>query len=138
MRTFPRIPGDATSALMLFGCAFGGDNDCRYVRAAGLLDVTVVDYDPEAIAKMKVGYPPEWSFVCQDVYDFVPRDGGYDVVVADPWGGDDMDKVHDTIIPRLVSISNKMLVVGSYTPSPVPAWATQVVRNPNYCWWVLA
>ena len=140
MRGFPPIPSDFKSALMLYGCAYDGENDCQYVRRAGLEDVIVVDLDKEAIDRMAPQYPHSWSFRCMNVADFPVMVGRFDLIVADPYGGDDMDECHATYLPMLHRMMPKMLVVGGYTDRPAPGvghlLAEQFVRNPNYCWWV--
>ena len=154
MRDFPLIPATVERALVLYGCAYGGINDCRHVLAACVPDVTVVDIDNESINAMAPLYPPEWKFVCCDATRYVEaeilreaweagvvltdagrRGSRFDLIVSGPWGGNDMAEAQRQI-PLMRALARDMVVVGAEMSQPLPSSAEQVTLSDTYCWWV--
>lgn len=64
-----RLEGLRT-ALVLFAAGFYGRQDAFWIAEAGLR-ATCVDIDREKIQHMATLYPKGWSFVCDDVFEYV-------------------------------------------------------------------
>jgi len=143
MRDFPLINPCSESVLLLYGgMAMGGSNDAVHVADLGLTDVTVVDTDCALLTEMAQHYPEGWKFICMDALRYVSecmlRTKRFDLVVADPWGGDNMDELH-TIIPRLLIMPRDMLVIGAPRSKQPPIGVEYIERGgpgADYAWWV--
>lgn len=73
------------SALVMFCAAFGGNQDARWVRDAGLT-ATCIDLDQPKLHAMANSYPKDWRFLCGDVYEFpASTTDMWDVVTLDPF-----------------------------------------------------
>jgi hypothetical protein len=112
--SYPVLPTNGKTGLLLFGAAFQGDNDGQYLRAAGYT-CTVVDIDAERIEQMRPLYPDDWTFVCADAYRFasdaIKRGARWDVVSVDPFT-DQADLVFAAIETLFVPLSIMLTVVG--------------------------
>jgi len=111
---YPPIPHEATTGLLLFGCAHKGDNDGVHFLKAGLRS-HVIDIDPARIEAMRPGYPDEWSFIMADAYRFASdatrRGQRWDVVSVDPFS-EDADLVFAGIDSLWKPLARMRLVVG--------------------------
>lgn len=83
-RAFPaRVLRGQETALVLFAAAFNGRQDAIHVADAGLV-ATCVDNDGRALDRMYGIYPPAWSFVEADVFEYAESTGSmWDVVTVD-------------------------------------------------------
>lgn len=141
-RNYPDT-SNCLSALMLFGAAFGGRNDCCFVRADGVPEVTVVDTDRPAMIRMRDEglYPFDWRYVDQDAFYFtsasIQRGRTYDLVSLDPFTGAAMEACHDLGWHHFARIANKMIVMGA-EPERIPPPTVEVIpRSDIAVWWVI-
>lgn len=116
--SFPKeLLRETDEALCLFSAWYGGQQDAKFLRDAGLASVTCVDNDKKKLEAMKPAYPATWKFVEEDAFVAITRSspGGFDVVTADPWSGD-LDVQVRAWLPRLVAITRRVLILGCGTP----------------------
>lgn len=116
--TFPvELLRPSDTAMCLFVAAFGGAQDLRYVRDAGVVDAICIDTDGEKLAAMKPDYPASYVFHRGDAYQMVLRMARRDyrrwpdVVTADPWSGD-ADVMMRTVLLPLTMIARRALILG--------------------------
>ena len=71
------------TALVLFAAGFHGRQDAYWIAEAGILG-TCVDHDADKLGEMAAVYPPGWTFVPADVYEYAEATGEmWDVVSID-------------------------------------------------------
>lgn len=83
---FPReLLAVCESALLLFCSGRMGAADGHWVREAGLVDVTCVDWDAETLDPFSDEYPAAWEYVHEDAWRFAGELAGrrWDFVSAD-------------------------------------------------------
>ena len=92
---FPReLLDKINNAICFFTSAFYGQNDVIDLYRKKIKKVTLVDRDELKLEEMKKIYNMEtWSYIVDDAYKAAERLAQgkvkYDLVVCDPWGGDD-------------------------------------------------
>lgn len=125
--TFPaaRLQGLET-ALLLFAGGFQGRNDGIHVADAGLRAVCV-DVRPEGLEAMEAVYPDDWTYVVDDVFDYVEAelelegvvDVRYDVVVVDsPTGA--FDRCAE-LVWAWARLARRLVVLGTGADTSVTA-----------------
>ena len=81
-----RLAGCKT-ALVLFGAGFYGRSDGVWIARSGLT-AAVVDVDAVRLDAMQRIYPDDWTFECNDVFDFAASaladDTRWDLLSIDP------------------------------------------------------
>lgn len=107
------LEGSGT-ALVLFAAAFGGENDAAHIWDAGL-DGTCVDVDSAALFAMTGAYPG-WTFAPADAFDYARAAAAagkaWDVVTLDPFTGDTMDRVIESL-PVFCALARNLVVAGT-------------------------
>lgn len=120
--SFPvTLLSDCSSALLLFGCGKGGEYDGRYVRDAGVTDVTVVDHHRGLISAMRPSYPDEWLFVRADAWRFARScRRRFDLVSVDPPSGP-ISRTSTLDVVLWAGLAERHLLIGhGVDMSPVP------------------
>ena len=81
---------DCETGLLLFAAAFLGVNDAIHFARKQTV-CTCVDTNPERLGRMEALYPPDWSFVEQDAWEFAEAarasGTGWDAVSVDTFTG---------------------------------------------------
>lgn len=88
------------TGLCLFAAGFLGTNDAIHMARKDMT-VTCVDTNTVRMAEMEALYPPSWSFVVGDAWNFTSaaasRGTRWDEVSVDTWTGDLTDQSMDTL-----------------------------------------
>src|SRR4051812_16962494 len=101
------------TALIVFASEFGGMNDAAWVVDAGVR-ATCVDINADKLNAMRENYPDDWSFVCQDAYEFAAlTDGRWDVVSLDPFTNH-FDRCADNI-KVWCKLARRAVIIGTGT-----------------------
>lgn len=84
-QAFPRqLLGWCSSALLAFCSGRMGAADGHWIREAGLLDVTCVDWDEKTLIPFADEYPVDWRYFQADAFEWVEGCGrSFDIVSAD-------------------------------------------------------
>ena len=102
----------ATSALTLFSAAFMGHNEAIHFALEGI-KTTCVDIDCEKLEVMANVYPEEWTFVCEDAWEFAKRHAEkgdkWDIVGVDTFRGNATERSLRTL-NLWCTIANKAVI----------------------------
>ena len=115
-RRFPVVALEgARTALCVFAAQWHGRQDAYWLAEAGAR-TTCVDVNRTKLEEMQRVYPQGWKFETADAFAFVEmswRNGlKWDVVTADPFTGDAMDRCHRNIA-LWCKLANNAVVMGS-------------------------
>jgi hypothetical protein len=114
-----RFPIDALhgarTGLCVFAAQWHGRQDAYWLAETGI-QTTCVDVNRTRLDEMQRVYPDGWKFETADAYAFVEmsaRNGmRWDVVTADPFTGDAMDRCHRQL-DLWCQLANRVVVMGS-------------------------
>ena len=102
------------TALVGFCAAFLGRQDCVWIEEAGIT-ATGVDLDAERLFEMAALYPDDWTFVCDDVFEYARRryaEGRtYDLVSLDP--PTNLFELCDFKIDLWCALARRVIVLGT-------------------------
>lgn len=137
--SYPAIPRDASTGLLLFGAAFQGKNDGRFLLRAGLT-CDVVDHSPDRLDEMAPHYPGTWRFHEADAFEYAEDalhlDHTWDVVSVDPFSNE-ADEVYDKL-EQWATLARMMAVVGAQSDTirrrGLPKGWVEVKRNAAWSW----
>lgn len=118
---FPRdILRDSKTALCVFAAEWHGRQDAYWLYEAGLT-TTCVDLNDQKLDEMKRVYPDTWQFHSVDAFTFVQESAGlrWDVVTADPFTGEMMDRCHFDL-KRWCGLANETVIMGSTAAQRIP------------------
>ena len=108
---FPRSAlRGAQTALCMFAAEWHGRQDAYWLAEAGIT-ATCVDLNGQKLEDMRRVYPQGWEFVTSDAFEF-PADRRFDVVTADPFTGEAMDRCHQ-LMPRWCGMADRTVIMGS-------------------------
>jgi len=96
-------------ALCLFCAAFGGEQDVKPLRQAGIKDITLVDHDQPKLLAMALDH--EWIRV-DDAFKFIEQlQSKFDIITSDQWTNQDQ-LIHENHLPKLRLLCKGWLILG--------------------------
>jgi hypothetical protein len=105
----------AQTGLCVFAAEWHGKQDAQWLARAGIR-TTCVDRNRQKLAEMEMIYPDGWQFSDIDAFGFVQNSlyNGlrWDVVTADPFTGQAMDRCHREL-DQWCKLANNAVVMGS-------------------------
>lgn len=124
---FPKaLLAECSSVVLLFCSGRMGAADGFWVREAGLVDVTAVDWDEKTLEPFRARYPEEWSYARADVFEWVKeQERRWDLVSAD--APSQWDSRFAETLPAYCSLAERFVVATvletTVIPEPPAGWS---------------